>query len=163
MAPRAGKTGLVPTAPPLWDLTQVTLGPLNGKDIADVAAATLRAGESLLAHWTELEPIVKKLTEIVRAQVESGVDDPRLSPMVMLSTIAGVVEKITRASGSVMKASEGLGRLTVLVMGGVRQRPDTAQLSEKQLAGIVIEAARRMKDETGVCPICAPPILDVTA
>jgi hypothetical protein len=154
------QTSFIPANGPARDLTAVNLGALNGKDIADVAKATLDVGQSMLAHWTELEPIVKQLTQLVRAEVAN---DEIKNPTRMLADVAGVVEKITRASGSVTKAAEGLARLTVLVMGGVPQRADPRQLSEKQLAGIVVEAVKRIKADTGVCPICAPAVIDVEA
>lgn len=150
--------GLVPSRAGAMDLMQVRIGALHGADIADVAQETLDTGKSLLAQWNELEPIVRQLTALLRQHVEAADPEWAASPVKaanLLATVASVVEKTSRSAQSVLKASEGLSRLAVLIMGGVPERPDTAKLSEKQLAGVVVEACRRMYQEQGICPVCA--------
>lgn len=161
MPRRRTNPALVPSAPSL-------LAPpadLNGQKVTDVAEATLLAGAQLVAYWNNLEPVVKNLLAIVQ-QHTAAATTATLNPQQatnLLATVANVVDKMAKAGGAVLKASEGQARLHVLLRGGPPQRPDAKRLSERQLAAVVIEAAKRIQKETGRCPICAAesPVLDV--
>lgn len=140
------------------------IAPLNGQRVVDVAETTLAAGKSMVAHWEGLEPIVGELTKRVRKYVEaSGADMQPQEASKLLVTAASVVDKLAKAAQQMIRASEGQSRLAVLLSGGVPKRADPAAMSEKQLVGVVLEVAKRLKKESGTCPVCTGAAIEVEA
>lgn len=139
---------------------------LNARPVDEVAAATLKTGAAIIAYWDELEPIAKELIGLVKERVQNKALTAQLTPSQvtsLLATMANVVDKMAKAGQAVLKSSEGQARLHLLLTGGVPKR-DAKAMSEKQLAAVVIAAARRFRDESGVCPVCtatSQPVIDV--
>jgi hypothetical protein len=125
---------------------------VNGQRIVDVARSTLDAAETLVTTWTSLEPVVKSLIPKVRAYAEREDVDAR-DATTLLKDVAGVTRAVASAATAVMRASEGQARLAVLIAGPKIERKGAGELTERQLVAVVIETARRMKDEHGVCPL----------
>jgi hypothetical protein len=145
------------------DLTAATgLTRLSGERVVDLARKTLDAGESMVGAWTETEPILRKLTAVVREQVETGDYEPKLA-LSLLRECATVAQRVSQAATSVLRASEGQVRLAVLLEGPRPRERHPAEMTEQQLAAVVLATARRIKDERGHCPVCEPPAVDVTA
>lgn len=143
-------------ARPATDLTAATgLTALSGTPVAQVAAATLAAGAALVAEWRELEPIVKQLIRRVRYTVEHEhiKDAEALHALAMTAT---VVAKVGAASTGILRASEGMSKLALLLDAGRVRRSHPGELTEKQLAAVVLETAKKIVDRTGRCPLCQP-------
>ena len=143
-------------AQPATDLTAASgLTALSGKPVAEVADATLKAGASLVRDWDELRPIVQQLIRRVRTHCEhTSIQGPEA--LKALSTCATVVQKVGAAATSVLRASEGMSKLALLLDAGRVRRAAPNQLTEKQLAAVVLEAAKKIVEKTGRCPICMP-------
>src|SRR5215813_14828160 len=95
------------------DLTAVrSVQQATGEYVAEIQAATLAAGASLVQTWRELEPIVKALIALVKADVESGDIE---KPAHLLSQCAVVVQKVGSAATGVLKASEGMAKLGIIL------------------------------------------------
>lgn len=143
-------------AQPAQDLTaQTGLSALSGKPVVEVADATMAAARRLLGEWEELEPIVKQLIRRVKVHCEH--DTIRgAEALKALSACATVTQKLAVAGTSVLRASEGMSKLALLLSAGRAQRAAPSQLTEKQLAALMIEAAKVHVEKTGKCPICTP-------
>jgi hypothetical protein len=145
------------------DLTASTgLTRLSGERVVDLARKTLDAGESMVGAWSETEPILRKLTAVVRKQVDDEQFEPKLA-LSLLRECAAVAQRVSQAATSVLRASEGQVRLAVLLEGPRPRQTHPAEMTEKQLVAVVLATARRIKDEQGACPVCAPPTVDVSA
>src|SRR5262249_40300477 len=118
------------------------------------------AGEGMVGAWTELEPIVRKLTSLVRQRVDVGDFDGK-EALMLLRECAGVAARVSQAATGVLRASEGQVRLAVLLEGPKPTRKEPGAMTEKQLVGVVLAMARRLKEEQGGCPVCAPPAIPV--
>jgi hypothetical protein len=143
-------------AQPATDLTAASgLTQLSGRPVVEVADATLKAGKSLLAEWHELEPIVKQLIRRVREHCEheriQGAE-----AMKALAQCATVVQKIGAASTGVLRASEGLSKLALLLDAGRTRRLSPQDQSQKQLAATFLELGAQIVKKTGRCPLCQP-------
>lgn len=154
MARPRGAPGLVPSQAPATDLTAARgLAGLSGARIIDVGNATLDAGATLIKRWAELEPLVQTLTEKVKRHAEAeevqGEDAARL-----LNLCASVSQKVGAAATNVLRASEGQARLALLLAGPKAEKPSPTKMSEKQLAAVVLEAAKQIAADTGSCPVC---------
>lgn len=138
------------------DLTATTgLTSLSGKPVVEVADATLKAASSMLREWQELEPIVKQLIRRVREHCEHGkITGPE--SLKALGSCATVVQKLGAAGTSVLRASEGMAKLALLLDAGRVQRQRPHEMTEKQLAAVVLETAKKIVDRTGRCPLCTP-------
>jgi len=130
------------------------LSRLSGQPVLAVQEATLKAGQSLVATWTDLEPIVRRLTLVVRQFVEGDSRIGAPDAAKLLSQCAGVIQKLSMASTGVLRASEGMAKLALLLDAGTVRRPDPAKQTEKQLAVAVVEATRRMVIPGKQCPTC---------
>lgn len=144
---------------PVTDLTNGHFPKLTGKPVVEIAQATLEAGASLVDAWRRLEPIVRTLTDKVQVMASGELTGPEAAKL--LSMAANVVQKVGAASQGMLRASDGMHRLGTLLDGGVT-RVSPRQLTEKQLASLVLETARTIAKERGQCPICAEAPVDVT-
>lgn len=151
-----------PTTTPSASL--VTQGGLpvgaDGRRVQEVSETTLTHAATLIETWAGLEPIVKQLIAQVRTSIEAGEIDAKEAPN-LLAVCGRVVQQVGAAATAVMRASEGQQRLALL-MDGTRERSAPAQMTEKQLVGVVLEVAQRLKRESGVCPVCTAKPIDVT-
>jgi hypothetical protein len=143
-------------AQPAQDLTAASgLTQLSGRPVVEVADATLKAGASLLTEWHELEPIVKQLIRRVREHCEhekiTGVE-----AMKALAQCASVVQKLGAAGTSVLRASEGMSKLALLLDAGRLRRAHPRDQSQQQLAATFLELAGQIVKKTGRCPFCQP-------
>ena len=130
------------------------LARLSGQPVLAVQQATLKAGQSLVRDWDALRPIVQKLTVLVRDYVEGDAALKPTDAAKLLSQCAGVIQKLSMASTGVLRASEGMAKLALLIDAGTVRRPDPAKQTEKQLAVAVVEATRRMVVPGKQCPTC---------
>jgi hypothetical protein len=143
-------------AQPAQDLTAASgLTALSGRPVLEVADATLKAGASLVHDWEQLRPIVRALIKKVQAEVDADDFKPGEAAK-LLSTCATVVQKVGAASTGVLRASEGMSKLALLLDAGRVKRTQPAQMTEKQLAAVVLETAAKIVKKTGRCPICTP-------
>jgi hypothetical protein len=143
-------------AQPAQDLTAASgLSALSGRPVVEVADATLAAGASLLREWQELEPIVRQLIRRVKEHCEHETIRGA-EALKALSACATVVQKLGVAGTSVLRASEGMSKLALLLSAGTVRRVAPGEQSQKQLAGVVLEAAKRIVEQTGHCPFCTP-------
>ena len=145
-----------PRRPPAHDLTATTnLSTLSGEPVRDVSRATLAAGRSLIGTWRTLEPVVQKLIGVVQRFVDEQPLEPPDAAR-LLSQCATVIQKLSLASTGVLRASEGMTKLELLLEaqrgGSGRAAPGTQ--SAKQLATVVVEATRRMVVAGKQCPTC---------
>lgn len=135
------------------DLTAArSLTAANGERVLEVQTQTLAAGERLLGTWGELEPIVKQLITLVRAEVEAGNIE---KPASLLSQCAVVVQKLGQAATGVLKASEGMAKLGLILsagQAGARRLP--AEMTQAELSGVVLETARKIWTSGQPCPVC---------
>jgi hypothetical protein len=143
-------------AQPATDLTAASgLTALSGRPVVEVADATLKAGASLVRDWEALRPIVSSLIKKVQAEVDR--DDFKAGEAAkLLSTCATVTQKLGAAGTSVLRASEGMSKLALLLDAGRVRRASPTQMTEKQLAAVVLETATKIVKRTGKCPICTP-------
>lgn len=144
---------------PVTDLTNGHFHKLTGQPVVDIAKATLEAGSSLVDAWRRLEPIVRSLTAKVQVMADGELTGPEAAKL--LGMAANVVQKVGAASQGMLRASDGMQRLALLLDGGV-QRVSPKALTEKQLASLVLETARQIAKDRGACPICADTPVDVT-
>jgi hypothetical protein len=143
-------------AQPAQDLTAASgLTALSGRPVVEVADATLKAGASLVRDWEELRPIVSSLIKKVRREVDADDFKPGEAAK-LLSTCATVTQKVGAAATSVLRASEGMSKLALLLDAGRVTRTRPTQMTEKQLAAVVLETATKIVKRTGRCPICTP-------
>lgn len=159
---RAGVPNVTPARAPATDLTAAReLTALSGMPVVDVARATLDAGRRLLASWDDLEPLVRTLTKKVRARVEGDELEPAEEAR-LLSLCASVVQRVGAASTAVLRASEGQARLGLVLQGGV-ERPKPKQMTEQQLAAVVIETVKKiaLERQTCVCGFAALKDIEV--
>jgi hypothetical protein len=141
------------------DLTNLhgRLDGLTGRPMVEVARATLDAGSSLVAAWRDLEPVVRTLTKKVRRYAERPtVEDEKAARL--LGQCARVVQQVGAAAQGILRATEGQARLALLLEGGRPQRVAPAQLTERQLVSVVMEVAKKVKQEGGVCPVCTTTV-----
>ena len=125
---------------------------MNGRRVVDVARETLDAAEALTRPWRKLAPIIEQLTERVQAQVTAD-EFEGYEAAKLLNLCASVVQKVGQASGGMLRASDGLHKLALLLSGGI-ERPSPKTLTEKQMAQLVIETVKRLAKEQGRCPVC---------
>lgn len=137
---------------------------VNGQKYSDVARTTLESGASMVAVWDDLEPICKQLVTRVRTHVDSD-EGQQLSPTAttkLLMACASVVAKVGTASQGMLRASEGLQKLALLMDLGTVKRKHPSELTQKQLAGLLVETLKKL-GEDGPCPVCkAEKALEVT-
>lgn len=129
---------------------------INGQHISDIAATTLKSGASMVAVWDDLEPICKQLVARVRRHVDSD-EGKALSPTAttkLLMACASVVAKVGAASQGMLRASEGLQKLALLLDVGRVKRSHPKDLTEKQLAATLVETLKKIAHEGPVCPVC---------
>jgi len=126
---------------------------LSGQPVADVSRATLEAGKSLVAAWTDLEPVVRKMTEVVRAYAEDEQVKPK-EAMILLSQCAGVIQKLSMASTGVLRASEGMSKLALLLDAGTIKQSRPADMTQKQLVGAVVSTVQKLVIPGKQCPAC---------
>jgi hypothetical protein len=161
MAGRIRKEGSAAGLVPQHVATDLTassgLTRLSGERVVDLARKTLDAGESMVGTWSETEPILRKLTQVVRAQVERDAFEAK-EALSLLRECAMVAQRVSQAATAVLRASEGQVRLAVLLDGGRPERARPGEMTEKQLVGVVLATARRIKDERGSCPVCTATI-----
>ena len=150
--------------PAAQDLTAATgITSLSGRPVQEVADATLKAGASLVATWTDLEPIVKKLTKKVHQEVDRDDFKPGDAAK-LLSLCATVSQKVGAASTGVLRASEGMSKLALLLDAGRVQRVHPRELTQKQLIATVVETVKQLRNPKKPCPVCAAlPALEVHA
>ena len=141
------------------DLTHGHFPQLTGKPVVEIAQATLAAGASLVQAWRDLEPIVRSLTAKVKVMAEGELTGHEAAKL--LGQAANVVQKVGAASQGMLRASDGMQRLALLLDEGV-QRVNPKAMSEKQLASLVLETAKQIAKDRGACPICADTPTDVT-
>jgi hypothetical protein len=162
MARPKGAPALIPGRASATDLTAVSgLSGLTGQRLVDVGRATLDAGESYVQSWRDLEPLVRTLTEKVKTHVDS-VDVQGEEAAKLLSLCASVLQKVGAAGQGMLRSTEGLTRLAMLLEGPKVERPHPQKMTEGQLASIVLTVAKKIAKETGACPICAELPKDVT-
>ena len=137
------------------DLTTVSYRSINGQSVVAVAESTLAAGASMVDAWHQLEPLVRTLTKRVGASLKSHKRTPAEDAK-LLSLCATVIHRVGGAAQGVLRATEGQAKLAVLLQAGQAPRKAASQLTEKQLAGVVLEAAKRIVEKTGRCPVCMP-------
>jgi hypothetical protein len=143
-------------AQPAQDLTAASgLTALSGRPVVEVADATLKAGQSLIAEWTEFRPMVRALTKKVAREIERDDFQPGEAAR-LLSAIATVTQKIGAAATSVLRASEGMSKLALLLDAGRTRRLDPKDQSQKQLAVTFLELGSQIVKKTGRCPLCQP-------
>lgn len=126
---------------------------LSGQPVAEVSRATLKAGRTLVAAWERLEPVVTKLTELVQAEVDAGeLEDPAK----LLGQCASVIQKLSMASTGVLRASEGMTKLAMLldVHNGHAVRRSPAEQSQKQLIAAVVGTVQKLVIPGKQCPAC---------
>ena len=159
---RGAAAGVVPTFAPPEDLTAARgLTSLSGQRVVDVARKTLDASERLIGAWDELEPIVRTLIGKVRTYAETA-DLEAKEATGLLTAVSAVASRVGTAATSVMRASEGQVRLAVLIEGPKPQRKAPGELTEKQLVAVVLETARKLKQEQGACPVCTTTVAATT-
>ena len=160
---KGAASGVVPPVLPCHDLTEARgLTSLSGERVVDVARKTLDASERLIGAWDELEPIVRGLLGKVRTYAESD-DVHTKDAAALLRDIATVASRVGTAATAVMRASEGQVRLAVLIEGPKPTRKTPGELTEKQLVAVVLETARKVKQEQGICPLCTTTTVVPTA
>ena len=151
-------------AQPAQDLTAASgLTALSGKPVQEVAAATLKAGKSLLAEWEQLEPIVKQLIRRVKEHCEhEKIRGPEA--LKALASCATVVQKLGAAGTSVLRASEGMSKLALLLDAGTVRRSRPSEMTEKQLLDTLIAFGKRLHKEGKPCLWCgAKPAIETSA
>src|SRR5262245_33258152 len=157
MAGRIRKEGSAAGLVPQRVATDLTathgLSRLSGERVVDLARKTLDAGEAMVGAWTELEPIVRRLTGMVRERVDLGDFDGK-EALSLLRECATVAQRVSQAATSILRSSEGQVRVAVLLEGPKPTRKEPAGMTEKQLVGVVLAMARRLKHEQGTCPVC---------
>lgn len=126
---------------------------VNGQPIVEIAQTTLRSGASLVAVWDELEPIVRSLIGRVRTFVDSDAPLKPVETTKLLSQCAGVVQKLSHTGQGILRASEGLSKLALLMDAGKVKRAHPSELTQKQLAGVLVETLKKLGDD-GPCPLC---------
>jgi len=122
----------------------------NGERVSEIQAATLDAGARLIDTWRELEPIVKQLIALVRTEVESGHVE---KPAQLLGHCAVVVQKVGAAATGVLKASEGMAKLGLLLSVGSEKKAPR-EMTQAQLSAVVLETAKRIWTSGQPCPVC---------
>ena len=129
---------------------------LSGQPVAEVSRATLEAGKSLVATWTDLEPIVKQLTANVQKFVTEQQELDVVASGKLLATCASVIQKLSMASTGVLRASEGMAKLAMLldVHNGTATRRSPAEQSQKQLIAAVVGTVRKLVIPGKQCPAC---------
>jgi hypothetical protein len=143
-------------AQPAQDLTAASgLTQLSGRPVVEVADATLKAGTSLVQTWTELEPITKQLIRRLREHCEhKQIQGPEA--LKALAMTATVVQKVGAAAANVLRASEGMSKLALLLDAGRLRRAHPRDQSQQQLAATFLELAGQIVKKTGRCPFCQP-------
>lgn len=149
-------------SPGASDLTATSgLEALSGQRVVDIGRKTLEAADRLVGTWADLEPLAKLLITRLKAHVEQTPTDMVLATK-LLTEVSRVSHAIAAAATNVMRAGDGQIRLAVLLEGPPQTRKQPSELTEKQLVGVVLETARRIKAEQGTCPLCTTTV-DVTA
>ena len=144
--------------PPAHDLTAATgITQLSGRPVQEVADATLKAGASLVQTWTDLEPIVKALTKKVHAEVEADDFKPGEAAR-LLSLCATVSQKVGAASTGVLRASEGMSKLALLLDAGRVQRVHPREMTQKQLLQTMVATLKAVQRPGKPCIQCGHPI-----
>lgn len=151
-------------AQPAQDLTAASgLTALSGRPVLEVADATLKAGASLVHDWDQLRPIVRALIKKVQAEVDADDFKPGEAAK-LLSTCATVVQKVGAASTGVLRASEGMSKLALLLDAGKVKRADPRVLTEKQLLATLLATLKAFQRPGKPCIQCGHPIpIEVSA
>ena len=144
------------------DLTTHGYRAVNGEPIVAISESTLAAGASMLEAWRALEPLVRTLTKRVSDALEHEATDLRGSAQ-LLGTCSTVVQRVGTAAQGMLRTSEGLAKLTVLLSAGRPQRLSPGKLSQQQLVGMVLETAKQLHTQGTACPVCGvgPLAIDV--
>lgn len=147
---------------PAHDLTATTgLSALSGERVVDIGVKTLDAAERLIATWDDTEPLLKRLIGKVKAFVESPDVDEHYAVKV-LGEVAQASRAMANSAGMVLRAADGMTRLALLLSNPTQQKAPS-DLTEKQLVGVVLETAKRIKREQGHCPLCTETVVTATA
>lgn len=139
------------------DLTRVSLPAVNGQPVVEIAEATLKSGARMAAAWDALEPVVRTLTVKVQAYCNQDEIQGKEAAQ-LLDRVASVIHKVGAASTGMLRSSEGLARLSVLLDAGRVRRTQPEAMTQKQLAATVIETVKRIAKDTGSCPICTETV-----
>src|SRR5215813_6970706 len=133
------------------DLTAArSLTAANGERVTQLQSATLDAGARLIETWTELEPIVKALIALVKAEVDRGeVEEPGR----LLSQCAVVVQKVGSAATGVLKASEGMAKLGIILSVG-HEKKAPSEMTQAELSKVVLATAKQIWTSGQPCPVC---------
>jgi len=123
----------------------------NGESVLAVQSQTLAAGQRLLETWQALEPIVKQLIDLVRAEVEAGELE---KPASLLSQCAVVVQKVGAAASGVLKTSEGLAKLSLILDASRPIRKTPGDMTQAELSKIVLATAKQIWESGKPCPTC---------
>jgi hypothetical protein len=143
------------------DLTQVSFRSVNGAPITEIAESTLKAGGSMVDTWTRLEPLVQQLISRLSDTVDDAAHLDTNEAATLLGLCATVVQKVGNAAQGVLKASEGLSKLSVLLAAGRGTRKPPSEMSQRQLAAVLVETLKKLGTE-GPCPVChATPAIDI--
>jgi hypothetical protein len=87
-------------------------------------------------------------------------DLPPKESAALLGLCATVIQKVGSASTGMLKASEGLQKLSLLLSAGKGVRKSAGEMTEQQLASVVLETAKRIVQKTGKCPLCQPILVE---
>jgi len=133
---------------------QTGLAQLSGQRVVELARKTMDTAETLVGTWADLEPIVKVLIGRVKEYAQRP-EVEAVTATKLLRECATVSSQLSSAATGVLRASEGQVRVAVLLEGPTPQRVAPEQLTEKQLVAIVLETVKKMKAESGSCPVCS--------
>ena len=134
------------------DLTAVSLRSVNGESVVAIADATLKSGASMLRTWDEFEPIVRDLTTKLATYARSDeVESGKAARLLSLS--ASVVQKLGQAAQGMLRTSEGLSKLSLLLDVGRVKRRHPSEMTQKELAGVLVETLKKLGAD-GPCPVC---------
>src|SRR5262249_29990273 len=126
----------------------------NGERVLEVQSQTLAAGHRLLDTWAELEPIVKALIALVRSEVEAGEIE---KPASLLSQCAVVVQKVGAAASGVLKPSEGLAKLSLILDASRPMRRAPGDQSQRDNLQVVLACTKAIWESGQPCPTCERP------
>lgn len=158
------KRGLpaIPDASPVVTDGMVAPSPLHqGERLVEAIESTLAAGERCIADFNQLDPIVQQLVTRLRdeiARTNSTLD--AVAAARHLTNATTCVDRLAKAAQAFLRTTDALGRLAVLLQGGVAKKPDPKTLTEKQMVGVIIETAKRIKADTGTCPVCDSKVVE---
>lgn len=157
MARRSKVPALQPAAAPP-SVTPVATDLLDTRSMVVITKRAVEATETAISDWARVQPLVEGVVDLLETTLDAAKAQATPPPLKEqrenLATISKTLELLARTATQFSKLSDENARLVLLLTGGPPKRDAPERMSERQMAKVVIEAAKVLAKEGSHCPVC---------